>query len=287
MSLAQPPERLQLPETLRRQLDEFRGRVWTIKTIEASASAGFGVVAAFLAMFALDRVWDTPGWPRSALFGLAALACATVPLALHRWVWRQRRPEQLARLLARKHPRIGDQLLGVIELAHDDSEQARSRRLVEAAIEQVAHDSEKRDFRDAVPNPRHRLWLGLLAVPATVAVGMFVTYPAAASNAWARLVAPWKDTPRYTFAALEPLPSRMVVAHGEPFRLDVKLDLGTPPTPGPGHGSDRRPGAPSSPGSRTADTSSSCRRRSPRPGWRSASATPCGRSRSSRCSGPN
>ena len=229
MSLAQSSERerLQLPETLRRQLDEFRGRVWTIKTVEAAASAGFGVVSAFLAMFALDRVWDTPGWPRAVLFGLATLALATVPLALHRWVWRQRRPEQLARLLARKHPRIGDQLLGVIELARDDSEQARSRRLVEAAIEQVALDAERRDFRDAVPNPRHKLWLGLFAVPAMVMVGLFVAFPAASSNAWARLVAPWKATPRYTFAALEPLPSKLVVAHGEPFRLDVRLTPGS------------------------------------------------------------
>ena len=223
MSIAQSSERLQIPETLRRQLGEFRRRVWTIKTIEAACAAAFGVLAAFLAMFGLDRSWDTPGWTRLGLFGLAALACAIVPLALHRWVWRHRRPQQLARLLSRKHPRIGDQLLGVLELAHDDSEQARSRRLVEAAIEQVALDSEKRDFRDAVPTPRHRLWMGLLAIPSVVTVALFVACPDAASNAWGRLVAPWKDTPRYTFASLEALPPSVVVAHGEPFRFGVKL----------------------------------------------------------------
>src|SRR5436305_12806272 len=214
MSLAQPRERLQLPETLRRQLDDFRRRVWTIKILEAVCASAFGVVAAVLAMFALDRVWETPGWPRAGLFALVALAGAVLPLALYRWVWRNRRPEQLARLLARKHPRIGDQLLGAIELAHDDSEQARSRTLVEAAIEQVAHDSAKRDFGDAVPIPRHRLWAGLLAVPAAVAFGLFAAFPDASWNAWSRLIAPWKDTPRYTFAALEPVPPRIVVAHG-------------------------------------------------------------------------
>jgi hypothetical protein len=223
MSIAQPSERLRIPETLSRQLDDFRRRVWTIKTIEAACAAGFGVLAAFLAMFALDRFWDTPGLLRLGLFVLAVLACATMPLALHRWVWRQRRPDQLARLLARKHPRIGDQLLGVIELAHDDSEQARSRQLVEAAIDQVAHDSRRSDFLDAVPNPRHRLWMGALAVPAVVVLGLFAACPAAASNAWARLVGPWTDTPRYTFAALAPVPSKLVVPHGEPFRFVVKL----------------------------------------------------------------
>ncbi len=231
MSIAEPRERLQIPETLRRQLDGFRRRVWTIKTIEAACAAGFGVVVAFLAMFALDRFWDTPAWPRAGLFGLAALACAIVPIALHRWVWLRRRPDQLARLLARKHPRIGDQLLGVIELSRDDSEQARSRQLVGAAIEQVAHDCRERDFRDAVPNPRHRTWLGVLAAPSVVALGLFVACPAAASNAWARLVAPWNDTPRYTFAALEPVPSRLVVPHGEPFHFAVKLAKNTASNP--------------------------------------------------------
>jgi len=223
MSIAQANERLQIPESLHRQLADFRRRVWTIKTIEAVCAAAFGVLAMFLVLFTLDRVGDTPSGPRVGLLGLAALACLIVPLALYRWVWRQRRPDQLARLLARKHPRIGDQLLGVIELAHDDSEQSRSRRLVEAAIEQVALDSAKRNFRDAVPTPRHRRWIGALVVPALVVAALVAICPDAASNAWSRLVAPWKATPRYTFAALEPIPSRLVVAHGEPFHFGVKL----------------------------------------------------------------
>jgi hypothetical protein len=223
MSLAETHDGLRLPDTLQAQLHGFRRRVWTIKMVEAACMAAFGIVAAFLLMFALDRVWDTPGWPRLALFAAAVLGLAAVPLALHRWVWKNRRLEQLARLLTRKHPHIGDQLLGIIELVKDDSEQARSRQLCEAAIVQVAEDAHKRDFRDGVPNPRHKLWAGLVLVPAAVVVGLFAFVPDAASNALARLAAPWKHTPRYTFAAVEPLKPRLVVAHGEPFALSVKL----------------------------------------------------------------
>ncbi len=223
MSVVRSPGQLQLPESLQTQLHQFRRRVWSVKTLEAVLATAFGVVAAFLVLFALDRVWDTPTWPRVALFLAAAAGFALVPLALYRWVWRNRRAEQLARLLSRKHPLIGDQLLGVIELAHDDSEQKRSRRLVEAAIEQVAVDAKKRDFRDAVPSPKHKLWGVLVAVPAVAAVALFALVPSAASNAWSRLVSPWKNTPRYTFAAFEPLPSKTVVAHGEPFSLVAKL----------------------------------------------------------------
>ncbi len=223
MSLIQTHDRLQLPGSLQTQLHDFRRRVWSIKMFEAVCGAIFGVVVPFLALFLLDRLHDSSGWLRGTLFALAVAGCASVPWALHRWVWRNRRLEQLARLLSRKHPHVGDQLLGVIELVENDAEQARSRTLCEAAIEQVAHDSRKRDFRDAVPNPRHRLWSGLAAVPAVVALGLTLLFPLASGNAWARLLVPWQDIPRYTFAAFEKVPERLVVAHGEPFTFTLSL----------------------------------------------------------------
>jgi hypothetical protein len=227
MSVIQTHDRLQLPGSLQTQLHDFRRRVWSIKMFEAVCGTVFGVVVPFLALFAFDRLLDSPVWLRGTLFVLAVAGCATVPLALHRWVWRNRRLEQLARLLSRKHPHVGDQLLGVIELVENDAEQARSRTLCEAAIEQVAHDAQKRDFRDAVPNPRHRLWSGLAAVPAMVALGLAVLCPAAAANAWSRLLSPWQDIPRFTFAAFEQLPERLVVAHGEPFTFTARLASGS------------------------------------------------------------
>ncbi len=223
MSLVRASDRLQLPETLQSQLHEFRKRVWSIKMIEAVAGAVFGVVVAFLVLFALDRVWETPLWARCGLFAAAIVSCATIPLAAHRWIWRNRHLEQLARLLSRKHPQVGDQLLGIIELVRSDFEQARSRTLCVAAIRQVAEDAQKRDFRDSVPNPRHRLWLALAAVPVVAVLVLLAVFPAAGTNAWARLLAPWRATPRYTFAAVERLPDRIVVAHGEPFSLALHL----------------------------------------------------------------
>jgi hypothetical protein len=223
MSLAQTHDRLQLPESLQNQLHAFQRRVWSIKMIEAVCGAAFGVVIAFLALFALDRIWETPGAVRVGLFLVAVFGCAIVPIAMHRWIWRNRHLEQLARLLARTHPHVGDQLLGIIELARSDSEQARSRTLCEAAIQQVARDAQSRDFGNAVPNPRHRAWVQVVAVPLALTAGLFAFYPAAAANAWARLVEPWKPVPRYTFAAIEPLPDRLVVAHGEPFTIVATL----------------------------------------------------------------
>ena len=227
MSLAYTPDRLRLPDSLQAQLHEYRRRVWTIKMVEAVAAAAFGILVAYLLLFCLDRVWDTPGWLRVGLFVAAAVACANIPWALHRWVWRHRRLEQLARLLARKHPRVGDQLLGIIELVRNDFEQARSPALCEAAIREVAHDARRRDFRDAVPNPRHRLWIWLVAVPMVTALSLFALFPAAAANAWQRFLLPWKNAPRYTFTMLEPLSRTIVVPHGEPFSVALQLTSNT------------------------------------------------------------
>ncbi|MEX2138107.1 MAG: hypothetical protein WD894_02515 [Pirellulales bacterium] len=223
MSVAQSSTGLQLPSALQTQLHDFRRRVWTIKSIEACCGALFGVLVSYLVLFGLDRVIDTPTWARVTIFLVAVLGCAFVPLYLHRWIWRHRRLEQLARLLSRRFPSLGDQMLGIIELVRSESEQARSRALCEAAIHQVAQTAATRDFRDAVPRPRHRLWAWLVAVPAVVALVILALFPAAAANAWARFLAPWQPIPRYTFTSLETLPERLVIPHGEPFTLPVRL----------------------------------------------------------------
>jgi hypothetical protein len=227
MSVVQVREPLRLPASLQTQLREFRRRVWTIKMAEAAAAAVCVVMLAFLCVFALDRLWETPWWARCGVWAAAMCGCAIVPLQLHRWIWRQRRLEQLARLLTAKLPRLGDQLLGIIELVQSKGEQARSRALCEAAVRCVAHDAQKCNLDVAAPNSRHRAWGALAVVLATAAIGLGVVFPAAAANAWARFLSPWGAIPRYTFAAVEPLPREIVVPHGEPFEVTVQLATGS------------------------------------------------------------
>ena len=223
MSVSQPNTGLKLPSSLKTQLDEFRRRVWTIKSIEAACGALFGVFVSYLVVFGLDRVMDTPTAARLAIFFVAVAGCAYVPVYLHRWIWCHRRLEQLARLLSRRYPSIGDQMLGVIELVRNEFEQNRSRALCEAAIEQVADVASRKDFTDAVPNPRHRLWAWMAGVPAVAALALLAIFPSAASNAWARFAAPWQATPRYTFTNVERLADRVVVPHGEATTVPVRL----------------------------------------------------------------
>src|SRR4051812_1511890 len=104
MSLVESHDRLQLPESLSAQLLDFRRRVWTIKLTEAVSAAAFGLLVALLVMFLVDGVWESPAWVRALLFTGSWTGVALLPLAFYRGVWRNRRFEQLARLLSRKHP---------------------------------------------------------------------------------------------------------------------------------------------------------------------------------------
>ena len=227
MSLVRASDRLQLPEALQSQLYDFRKRVWSIKMIEAVSGALFGVVIAFLVLFGLDRVWETsalgrdaasspprssscaidPAWPPTAGFG-----------AIGTW-------NNWPACLSRKHPRVGDQLLGIIELVRSDFEQARSRTSVRGR-HPTGRRGRSRNAISATPFPIRGIACGLrlAAVPVVGGLALLAVFPAAGTNAWARLLAPWRATPRYTFAAVEPLPERIVVAHGEPFSLTVQPD---------------------------------------------------------------
>jgi hypothetical protein len=225
---------LRLPDSLERQLADYRREVWRVKLTEAIAGAVFGLIVAFLVLFALDRLLDTPSVVRWIIFVVALAAGAVLPLQLHRWVWGYRRSDQLAQLLARSMPRLGDQLLGVIELVRTPSEQSRSPALCQAAVTQVARDTQAHDLRTATPPAHQRLWVSLALVVLIIATALAAIFPAASGNAAMRLAAPWRDIPRYTFATFTPLPDRLIIPHGEPFELSVQLTDATRRRPAQG-----------------------------------------------------
>ena len=217
-------ERLNLPPGLRSRLEEFRRRLWYVKILEGVLAAAFGLLLSYLVVFGLDRAFDTPGWLRVLILVVGASGFGILfPLKFHRWVWRQRGLEQAARLLRHRYPRLGDQLLGIVELAREGESAAGSETLVRAAMVQVDDRVRDRDLSDGVPDPKHRRW-GWAAVAVTaLALTAMIVVPAAGKNALARWLMPWKDTDRYTFAQLEDLENARVVAKAEPF--DVKAAL--------------------------------------------------------------
>jgi len=218
-------KRNELPPVLEEKLADFRKRVWILKLTEGLLAAAFGLALSYVTVFVLDRLIETPPWLRAAiLIAGAAAAGVGLPLKWHRWVWSQRTLDAAAKLVRRKMPRLGDQLLGIVELARmEDGSDGRSESLVRAAMAQAADAVKDQDLSRAVPGARHRQWAWAVGGIAALVLAAFVAAGAAARNAFSRWLLPWGGVERYTFAQVETLPGRLVVPYAEPFKLPVRL----------------------------------------------------------------
>jgi hypothetical protein len=219
------PTKVAIPESLRLQLADFRRQVWRVKILEAVAAGIIGLLVSFLLVYGLDRVWQTPAWARLLILTAGvSLGAGFAPYWLHRWVWRHRRESQLARLIAKRYPGLGDRLLGVIELQDQQgSADSLSPRLREAAMAAVAAETGRRPLDDALPSPHHRRWSLVALLLAAVTLAIFTRAPRAGINALQRWLMPLSNTERYTFTKLDRPPVYQAVAYGEAFDVTLRL----------------------------------------------------------------
>ena len=164
MSEALNKPALKIPDRMRSKLQRYQRKIWTVKLIEAACAAVFGLLVSYLAVLVLDRFYDTTAVVRASILIVGSVGWALwLPWMFHRWVWKSRRLEQVARMLKTKHPRLGDYLLGIIELVNNRSFEGTSESLCRAALEQADRETAERDFSDAVPHPKH-LQLSLIHI---------------------------------------------------------------------------------------------------------------------------
>ncbi len=212
-----------LPGPLREQLLAFQGYVRRSKMLEVFGLAVIGLMLGFFAVFIADRWFDTSRSVRTVVWLAVVAAWMMLPWAFHRWVWSYRKLEQLAGLIRRRAPSLGDELLGVIELSENPNEQNRSPALCAAAIQQVAARTSQRNLLDFAPHSRHTLGLRIAFVTLILALFLSAIVPTAAWNAMVRMAMPWRSVDRYTFTQLESLPESLVVPHGEAFNIEPTL----------------------------------------------------------------
>ena len=184
MSFANKKTGIEIPDRMRIKLKKFQRKVWIIKLAEGLLAAAFGLLVYYLLVFVLDRFFDTPAVIRTAILIGGALGLGVwFPLVCHKWIWKSRGLEQVARLLKYKFPRLGDHLLGIIQLVNNEQESHRSEALTRAALAQVDEETKDREFGDAVPYPKHRRWALIAGIPALIAAAALVLMPAAGNNA--------------------------------------------------------------------------------------------------------
>ena len=216
-----------IPAELSKQLADFQRSLWRIKVTEAVLAGLFGLIISFLIVFALERLFPIPALARLAiLIAGTSLAAVFAPYWVRSWVYGHRREEQLARLISRKFPKLGDRLLGIVELQdQQEAKEAMSPELRAAAMIHVANQAAKRNMNEALPYSRHKkLALGVLMGAAAITFGFSIA-PKAGGNALKRWLMPLSDTDHYTFTQFDTdkMPDPLVVPLGEAFSFSAPL----------------------------------------------------------------
>ena len=214
-----------LPGALRRQFAQVEHRLCSVESTVALCCVAGGQMVSFLALFVSDRFWDTPAWLRLGLWfaGLAVTAGAGAFWA-RRWVWRRRDLRDLANLVQKKYRRLGDRLLGIVELANEKRHNANfSPALYHAAISQVADEAGSYDFRQSVSSlAARKMAFGAAGLAGCVAL-LFAVLPQPGWNAFLRWALPSANIPRFTLVSLDGLPGELIVPHGEPFTVAASV----------------------------------------------------------------
>lgn len=219
------PTSTSLPPGLTKQFAKLERSLWVNETISAVLGALLVFIIAWAIGFISDRFTDTPAHVRSVLLfvaGIGMLGCAVV--WLRHWRWDRRDARAFSRIIQMSQRRLGDRLLGAVELANGDLRQGNmSPALRRAAIEQVADSASDFDFTTVVNRSLARRLIAVFSLVALYAVATTCIAPKASWNALARLVAPFIDTPRYTFVTLSDLPHELIVRHGDDFLVRCKV----------------------------------------------------------------
>lgn len=224
-----PPNRdsvaVDLPQELRRQFGALRSRLRRVEAGVALVSGAAALAVSWLAVFVMDRFFDSPAWVRGGalLLGLT-VATAAGAVWMQRWILSPPDTRALAVRVQKKFRRLGDRLLGIVELADESRRPAHfSTELYRAAIRQVATEAGRYDFTQAVETGRLRQGAAILATVGVVAVGLVFFSPAACVNALSRWAFFGAEIPRYTLIGLDGIPAELVVAHGEAFTVQASV----------------------------------------------------------------
>ncbi len=215
----------QLPESLERQLHEFRKK---IKTTESLTWLFIGlclVPIPFFILFISDRIWDTPTIIRLVLCSSATIFLSTSIFQIaFRFFFASNSFTDLSIIIQNHHRKLGDSLLSAVELSGRESYQKDiSEELIGAALKNIAEQSEKLDFNEAICRRGYRISSFLAVVILLILCATYFSLKPVFLNSLSRLLRPLTPIERYTFVRIEPLPDFIRVPHGEEISLKFKL----------------------------------------------------------------
>jgi len=191
---------VELPENLKGKFKSLERKLWIVDTAIAASGFSAGLVCFYLLLFMSDRLWDTPAALRLFITGGGiAIAGWYAGFWVNHWIVNRRDSRVLAAIVQQKHRSLGDRLMSAVDLtSNDDRPDNVSETLCRAAIEQIANETERYNFNQAVAT-RRPMYLTLMAIFLVGLITLPITYTADASLSSAKRVNPLSGEDRYTF----------------------------------------------------------------------------------------
>jgi len=223
--MSEPTAKASLPSELHLALDRFQRKWRLLNTLTVLGLLALIPLLSLTFLSVSDRLWETPGWARFIL-AIPVPICMVLSSApwIRRWILDRPGPERVARFMGSLDPRVGDRLLGAVELANGGNESwSGSAALRQAAILQVASELSNVHSEDKLDSKKVRKIL-LSSAALFSCIFIYVIFsPDAAQNSFKRWLKPYQEIERFTFVRLSGFPKNKVVAHGEPFELSGKV----------------------------------------------------------------
>ena len=218
-----PPE---LPAELQTALDRFQRKWRWLNTLTVLGLLCLIPVFSFALLSLSDRLWETPAWARFVLSVPVPIGMVLSILPwVRRWVFERPGPERVAKFMGKLDSRVGDRLLGAVELAHGGNESwAGSPALRQAAILQVTRQLSEVRAEERLDRKKTRK---IIAVAGGIFAGLLfylVWVPDAALNSFQRWLKPSSAIERFTFVRLSGFPNDLVVPHGEDFEFSGEVN---------------------------------------------------------------
>lgn len=215
---------LELPNVLTEKLQQYRQAVIRRAIAKVISLAAATVVLTLLILVTLDRTTDVP----SAIRSLFWLACGTVLVGgivfVLRSIASHRSAAAIAKEITQYDALFGDHLLGAIELADSAMEQKRSMRLCQAALQQVADETAKRNLLNLLPPQPMTTSRRITSLSAILMIALAAFLPQVTWNSIRRIVNPFAAIERLTLVQLDHIAETHVVPRGEATTWAVESD---------------------------------------------------------------
>ena len=222
---------VELPDNLKGKFRSLERKLWLVDTAIAASGLAAGLVCFYLLLFISDRFWDTPAAVRLLFTGAGIAVAAWYGwFWINHWIVNRRDNRVLAAIVQQKHRRMGDHLMSAVELTDGDERPDNvSEVLCRAAIDQIANESERYSFNQAVAT-RKPFLLTLLAIFVLGLLSLPITYTADAGLSSAKRANPFSGEDRYTFIenggltvnGRQPIKGTFYVARGDAIKLNSK-----------------------------------------------------------------